>query len=74
MTRIPDDVRRGLKAAARKCRNLIKEIATRSTAFARPDRRDANALLERIRRRHEALGLIDVSEATLRKLRNDGRP
>ena len=74
MTRIPDDVLDKLKTAVRKCGRLIGRIAARSIAFARPDRRDANALLERIRRRHEELGPMDVSEAALRKLRNEGRP
>lgn len=74
MTRIPGDVLDKLKTTVGTCGNLIAGIAARSIAFARPDGRDANALLERIRRRHEALGPMDLSEATLRKLHNDGRP
>lgn len=74
MTRLPDDVLHKLKTAVRKCGNLIGGLAARSIAFARPDGRDANALLERIRRRHETLGSMDLSKAALRKLRNEGRP
>ena len=63
-----------LKTAVRECGNLIAGIAARSIAFVRPDGRDANALPERIRRRHVALGPKDLSEAVLRKLRDYGRP
>ena len=68
---IPDDVHRELKAAAAR---LNGEILARLTASVRPDTGDVTVLLERIRRRHEALGSLDLSEATLRDLRNAGRP
>ena len=72
--RIPGKVHDKLKTAARKCRNLIGEIAARSTVAVRPGAGDVAALLERIRRRHVAVRSLDLSEATLRKLRDDGRP
>ena len=74
MTRIPHDVLDKLKTAVRKCSSLIGRVATRSITFARPDRRDANALLERIRHRQKALGPVDLNEEALRELRRDGRP
>lgn len=72
---IPEDVHRELKeAAARNHRSLNGEILARLTASVRPGGGDVAVLLARIRRRHEELGPIDVSEATLRELRDDGRP
>jgi len=67
-------MQRQLKSTARNHRNVNRERLTRLKALVRPDAGAVAALLERIRRRHEALGPMDVSEAALRKLRNDGRP
>ena len=50
------------------------EVQRRFLALVRPSASAVTALLTRIRRRHEALGPIDLSEATLRDLRDDGRP
>ena len=38
-----------------------------------PEPVDPQALLEQIRRRREALGPIDLSEETIRELRDEGR-
>lgn len=71
---IPEELHRELKAAARRGhRSLNGEILARLAASVRPQPVDAAALLERIRRRHEALGPIDLNERTLRRLRNEGR-
>ncbi|MCY3914078.1 MAG: Arc family DNA-binding protein [Chloroflexi bacterium] len=71
---IPDDLHRELKAAAaRNHRSLNGEILARLTASVRPGTADVTALLARIRQRRETLGPIDLSEATLRELRNAGR-
>ncbi len=71
---IPEELHRELKAAARRGhRSLNGEILARLAASVRPQPVDAAALLERIRRRHEALGPIDLKERTLRRLRNEGR-
>ena len=61
------------KPAARNHRNVNRERLTRLKVFVRPDASAVAALLARIRRRLEALGPMDLSEAALRKLRNDGR-
>lgn len=71
---IPEELHRELKAAARRGhRSLNGEILARLAASVRPQPVDAAALLERIRRRHEALGPIDLNGRTLRRLRNEGR-
>lgn len=71
---IPEELHRELKTAAkRRHRSLNGEILARLAASVRPQPVDAAALLERIRRRHEALGPIDLNERTLRRLRNEGR-
>ena len=71
---IPEELHRELKTAARRShRSLNGEILARLVASVRPQPVDAAALLERIRRRHEALGPIDLNERTLRRLRNEGR-
>ena len=74
MTRIPDDLRRKLKVTRRNNRQLNRERLARLRALVRPDAGAVAALLTRIRRRHEALGPIDLSEGALRELRDDGRP
>ncbi len=72
---IPDHVHRDLKTAAqRNHRSLNGEILVRLTASVHNVSVDAEALLERIQRRHETLGKIDLSEASLRDLRDTGRP
>ena len=49
------------------------EAVTRLTKPVRPEPVDPQALLEQIRRRHESLGPIDLSEETIRELRDEGR-
>lgn len=46
---------------------------TSLTSQLRPGPVDPEALLQRIRRRHEELGPVDLDEATLRRLRDEGR-
>ena len=72
---IPDHVHRELKAAAaRNHRSLNGEILARLTASVCPAPVDAQALLDRIARRHEGLGPIDLGEPALQEMRNAGRP
>ncbi len=71
---LSDLLHRELKSAARRNhRSLNGEILARLTASVRPGPVDAEALLERIQRCHEGLGPIDLDEATLRRLRDEGR-
>ena len=74
LRRVPGELHRELKAAAkRNHRSLNGEILARLAASVRPGAIDAAALLERIRRRHETLGPVDLDEATLCELRDQGR-
>ena len=71
---IPDDVHRELKVSAkRNHRSLNGEILARLTRSVSGDLVDAEQLLERIRRRRQTLGYIDLGEDTLRELRDAGR-
>ena len=49
------------------------EAVTRLMEPVRPEPVDPQALLEQIRRRRESLGPIDLSEETIRELRDEGR-
>ena len=72
---IPDQLHRELKAAAsRNHRSLNGEILSRLTESICREPVDPVTLLERIRLRHETIGQVDISEATLRELRDSGRP
>ena len=72
---MPDHLHRELKAAAeRNHRSLNGEILARLAASVRPVALDVDELLERVRRRNAAVGPLDLSEASLRELRNAGRP
>ena len=72
---ISDQLHRDLKSAARRNhRSLNGEILARLTASVRGEPVDPATLLERIRLRHETLGQIDLSEETLREMRDSGRP
>ena len=72
---IPEDVHRDLKSAAsRNHRSLNGEILARLTASVRGATVDTAELLERIRARRETFGDIDVSDETINKLKNEGRP
>ena len=68
------DMHHQLKPAGRNNRSLNRERLARLTASVRPGAGDVEALLARIRRRHRNLGPLDLSEAKLRELRDDGRP
>ncbi len=71
---MPDELHRELKAAAEADhRSLNGEVLARLSASVRPAQADAVALLERIQRRHLRLGPIDLGEAALRRLRDEGR-
>ena len=72
---IPDSLHRELKSSAsRNHRSLNGEILARLTESVSPEPVDPQALLDRIRRRNEKLGPVDLSEDTLREMRNRGRP
>ena len=72
---IPDQLHRELKAAASQShRSLNGEILSRLTASIRGEPADPVTLLERIRLRHETIGQVDLSEGTLREMRDTGRP
>ena len=72
---IPEQLHKELESAAsRNNRSLDEEILNRLrlSVLSRPV--EAEALLERIRRRSEAVGPIDTSPGTIRELRDAGRP
>ena len=72
---IPENLHRELKSAAsRNHRSLNGEILARLTASVPGSTVDTAELLERIRRQREALGNIDVSDKTIREMRDAGRP
>ena len=72
---VPDELHRELKSAAiRNHRSLNGEILARLTASVRGQPVDPEALLARIRLRHETLGGTDLDEKTLREMRDSGRP
>ena len=72
---LSDHLRRELVSAAnRNHRSLNGEIIARLTASVRGEPVDVEPLLERIRLRHETLGPVDLSEDTLRAMRDAGRP
>ena len=72
---IPDQLHRYLKSAAsRNHRSLNGEILARLAASVRGEPVNPETLLERILLRHETLGHIDLSEETLREMRDAGRP
>ena len=74
LRRMPDELHRELKAAAKENhRSLNGEILTRLAASVRASPIDAVALLERIQSRHRRLGPIELDEATPRRLRDEGR-
>lgn len=70
---IPDELHLELKAAAeRSHRSLNGEIVARLAASVRTAPVDAVTLLERIRRRHRTLGPIELGEAALQGLEDEG--
>lgn len=72
---IPGWLHQELKSAARRNhRSLNGEILARLTASVRGESVEPSALLERIRLRREALGPVDLSDETLREMRDAGRP
>jgi len=72
---IPDFLNRELKSSAsRNHRSLNGEILARLVESVRPEPVDPQAPLDRIRQRSKTLGQVDLSEDTLREMRNMGRP
>ena len=63
-----------IAAADRNHRNLNGEILARLAASVHPVSVRVDELLDRIRRRHAETGPVDLREASLRELRNAGRP
>ncbi len=71
---LPAGLHRELKeAAVRNHRSLNGEIIARLTASVHSAPLDVEALLDRIARRHETLGAIDLSLENVRRLRDEGR-
>ena len=71
---LPEDVHRELKSAAsRNHRSLNGEILERLTASVRGNTVDTAELMERVRRRWEGVGEIDLSDETINELKNAGR-
>ena len=72
---IPDHLHQALKSAAsRNHRSLRAEILARLTASFLTGPVDMAALLERIWRRRESIGPLDLTEGNIREMRNAGRP
>lgn len=72
---IPDPLHQALRRSAEQNhRSLNREILARLEASVHDRITDVEGLLERIRRRREEIGELDLSEATLGELKNDGRP
>lgn len=70
---IPNELHLELKAAAeRNHRSLNGEIVARLAASVRAAPVDAITLLERIQRRHRTLGPIELGEAAMRDLQDEG--
>lgn len=70
----PKHVRRQLEGSGNlDSQSPDSEALTRLTEPASPEPVDPLALLEEIRRRREALGPIDLSDETIRALRDEGR-
>lgn len=71
---VPDLLHQELRhAAKRNHRSLNREILTRLEASVRHSVTDVEGLLERIRRRREEIGELDLSDGTLRELKSAGR-
>ena len=72
---MPEHLHQELKAAAQQNhRSLNGEILARLAASVQLGALDVDGLLERVRRRNAAVGPLDLSETSLRELRNAGRP
>ena len=72
---IPEDLHRDLRSAAsRNHRSLNGEILARLTASVHGNTVDTAELMERVRRRWEGIGEIDLSDETINELKNAGRP
>ena len=72
---LSDHLHRELVSAAnRNHRSLNGEIIARLTDSVRSEPADVERLLERIRLRHKTLEPVDLSEVTIREMRDAGRP
>ena len=72
---IPDQLHQELRQAAEQNhRSLNREILARLEESVQHGITDVESLLERIRRRREEIGELDLSEETLRELKSTGRP
>jgi hypothetical protein len=72
---MPDQLHKELESAAsRNNRSLDEEILTRLRLSVHGRPVDPKVHLDRIRRRNEAFGPIDLSDETIRELRDAGRP
>ena len=72
---VPDQLHDEIReAAARNHRSVNGEILARLEESVQHPITDVESLLERIRRRREEIGELDLSEETLRELKNAGRP
>lgn len=71
---LSEEVRRRIAAADRQVdQDPDGERPSSETDAVRPEQVDPQALLEQIRRRHDRIGPIDLSDETIRKLRDEGR-
>ena len=71
---VPDQLHEELrKAAARNHRSVNGEILARLEESVHHRITDEEGLLERIRRRREEIGELDLSDETLRELKSAGR-
>lgn len=71
---VPDQLHQELRrAAARNHRSLNREILARLEESVHHRITDVEGLLERIRRRREDIGELDLSDETLRELKSAGR-
>ena len=72
---MPEQLHRELRSAAvRNHRSLNGEILARLTASVRTEAVDPAALLRRIQLQQAAIGPLDVSDETIREMRDIGRP
>lgn len=72
---VPDQLHHEIReAAARNHRSVNGEILARLEESLGHRFTDVERLLDRIQRRHDMIGTLDLREETLRELKSAGRP
>ena len=72
---VPDRLHREIqRAAARNRRSVNAEILVRLEESFGLRSVQAEQLLERIRRRRQSMGALDLSDEVLRQMKDEGRP